>query len=75
MREGRHRRAERSIDQHLLRCVGDMVIAAHDVRNLHLHIVHDDGQMVGRVAIGPHEDEVFDMRVIELDMASDDVVE
>ncbi len=67
MREARHRRPERLVEQHLLRRVRDVVVAADDVGDAHVDVVDDDRQVVGRVAVRPQHDEVLDHRVVELD--------
>ena len=75
VRELRHRRAHRLVQQHLLRCIRDVVIAAHHLRHLHLHIVNNDREVVGRVRVGTNDDKVFDVGVVELDAAVHEVVE
>ena len=75
MRELRHRRAERAIQQDLLRRVRDVIVAAHHMRDLHLHIVGHDGELIGRLAVGAQDDEVLDVRAVELDRAVDEIVE
>ena len=67
VREARHGRPKRLVEQHLLRGVRDVVVAADDVGDAHVDVVDDDRQVVGRVAVGPQHDEVFDHRVVELD--------
>ena len=75
VREPRHRRAERLVQQDLLRRVRDVIVAPHHMRDLHLHIVGHDGELIGRMAVGAQEDEVFDVRAVELDRAVHEVVE
>ena len=67
VREARHRRAERLVEQHLLRRVRDVIVAADDVGDPHVDVVDDDRQVIGRVAVRPQDDEVLDHRVVELD--------
>ena len=50
VREPRDGRAERLEEQHVLRRVGDVVVAADHVRDRHVHVVHDHRQVVGRDA-------------------------
>ena len=69
MRERGHRAAERLVEQHLLRRVRDVVVAADDVRDLHVDVVDDDRQVIGRVAVGAEDDEVLDVLVVEVDRA------
>ena len=75
VRELRHLGAERAIQQDLLRRVRDVIVAAHHVRDLHLHIVGHDGEVIGRMAVRSQDDEVFDVRAVELDRAVDEIVE
>ena len=58
-----------SVEQHLLRRVRNVIVAAHDVRDRHVDVVDDDRQVVRRVAVRPQHDEVLDVRVVELDRA------
>ena len=39
VREGRHSRLDRLVQQNLLRRVRDVIVATHHMRDLHLHIV------------------------------------
>ena len=68
-------RAERLEQQHLLRRVRDVIVAAHDVRDLHVEVVGDDGEVVGRVAVGAQDDEVLDVGVVERDRAVHEIGE
>ena len=47
----RRRRAERLEQEHVLRRVRDVIVASNHVRDLHLHIVDDDREVVGGVAV------------------------
>ena len=49
--ELRQRCAERLVHKHLLRRIGDMVVSPYDVRNGHVDVVGDDGQVIRRVLI------------------------
>ena len=62
MRERRHRPSERLEQQHVLRRVRDVIVAADDVRDLHVDVVHDDREVVGRLAVRAQDDEVLDVR-------------
>ena len=75
VRELRHRRAERAIQQNLLRRVRDVIVAAHHMRDLHLHIVGHDRELIGRLAVGAQQDEVLDVRAVELDRPVHEIVE
>ena len=55
VRELRHRRAERLVQQHLLRRVRDVIVAADHVGDRHVDVVDDDREVVGRVAVGAQD--------------------
>ena len=76
MGEPRLRVAERPEDQQLLRGVGDVVLAADDVADLHVRVVDHDREVVERRTVGPDDDEVAaEVGHVDLDAAADDVVE
>ena len=75
MRERRHRPAERLIQQHVLGRVRDVIVAAHDVRDLHVDVVGDDRQVISRLAVRPQDHEVFDVRVVERNRPVHEIVE
>ena len=54
---------------------GQQVLAAHHMGDLHQHVVHRDGQRVQRRAVRPGQHEVRHVRVIEGDLAADQVGE
>ena len=60
---------EQAIDRQLARGVGEVVVAAQDLRDAHVVIVDDDGQHVGRRAVAPQEDEVVQLLVPDRDVA------
>src|SRR5215204_6062328 len=75
MRKPRDRCAERLKQQNVLRRVGDVVVAANDIGNSHLNIVHDDREVIGRIVVRPEDYEVFDIGAVELDPAVHRVIE
>ena len=75
MREGRRREAERLVEQHLPRRVRDVILAADHMRHLHQRIVDDDGEVVGRHAVGADDHRIADDVGVEADVAADDVGE
>ena len=75
MCEHRRWRAERLKQQHVLRRVRDVIVSSNHVIDLHLHIVHDDREVVGGVAVRAEQHEVFDAGGVELDWAVDRVDE
>ena len=51
VRELRHRSINRPVEKNLLRRVRNVVVPAYHVRDLHLHIVGHDGELVGGMAV------------------------
>jgi hypothetical protein len=51
------------IDLRLPRGVGEMIVAANDMRDAHVVIVDDDGEHVGRRAVGAQQHEVVEILV------------
>ena len=74
MRELRHRPAQRLVKRDLLRRVGEMIVAANDVRDLHQRVVDHHHVVVNRNAAGAQDDGIADHFVGELDHAAHDVV-
>ena len=66
----RQRRADRLVNQDLL-SVFNVIVASHHMRDRHLHIVGNDGELVGGLAIGAQDDEVLDVGAVELDRTVD----
>ncbi len=75
MRERGHRRVERAIQQDLLRRVRDVIVAADHVRDSHLDIVAHHRQLIGGLAVGAKQDEILDVRAVELDRPVNEIVE
>ena len=75
VREPRDRRADRLVQQHLLRRVRDVIVAADHMRDPHLHIVGHDRQVIGGMAVGSEDDEVLDVGAVELDRPVHQIVE
>ena len=69
MRHDGHVPAQRLIDLHLPRGVGQMVVAANDMGDAHVVIVDDDGEHIGRVAVRAQKDEIVELLVGEGDLA------
>ena len=69
MRHDRNVPAERLIDLHLPRGVGQMIVAANDMGHAHVVIVDDDGEHVGRIAVRAQQHEVVEILVGEDDLA------
>ena len=69
------RPAQRADHHHLLGRVRDVVLAADDVGDAHLHVVDRRGQVVGGRAVRAGDDEVLDGRVLEGHRAADVVLD
>ena len=64
-----------SVQQNLLRRVGDVIVAAHHVRDAHVDVVGNDGQLVRGRAVGADDDEVFDAHVRHGDGSVHEILE
>ncbi len=73
--EGGDRRAEGPEQQQLARRVGEVVVAADDVRDAHVAVVDHRGEVVAGGAVGAHDDEVADGALLDHNGAADDVVD
>ena len=58
VREQRHLGAEGLVDEHLARSVREVVVAADDVGDAHVHVVADHGEVVSERAVGAAQDHV-----------------
>ena len=72
--EQRQRCAERVEDVDLPRRVVDMLVAAENVAHVHVPVIDDNAEVVGRNAVGPDDDEVVDLLVRDADRSFDKVV-
>ena len=75
MREDRHLGTERAKQDDVLRRVGEVVVAARHVRDVHVDVVDDDGGVIRRIAVGADEHEVVDQLAFELHVAANEIVE
>ena len=73
--EARRAAAQRREQQQLPRRVGEMVVAADDVRDAHVAVVDDRGEVVAGHAVRAHDDEVADGVGAHRDAAADNVVD
>ncbi len=71
MGELRRLPAEGSVEQDLLRSIADVIAPARHEGDVHLVVVDGRGQVVERVAVGSHQDEVLLGGVGRLDGAED----
>ena len=65
----RLRPAHRADDLELAEGVVEMIVAADDMGHAHVVIVDDDGQHVGRRAVGAQQDHVVELGVLDRDLA------
>ena len=75
MRELRRRPAQGLVEPQLGGRVGEVLVAADDVRDAHVVVVDHAGEVVGRPARGLQDDEVLEHGVLEDDMPADDIVD
>ena len=75
MGELRHAPTQAFVDLCLARGVGEVIHASDDVRDAHVMIINDDGQIVGGGAIRAQQDEVIKFLVLENDATLDVVVD
>ena len=70
-----HGRAEGLVDHDLARGIGQMVVAANDVGDLHHGVVDDGRKVIRRRAIGAEDDKVVELLGVEGHLAVDGVVD
>ena len=75
MREGRRGEAERLVQQDLTRRVRNVILAADHMRHPHQRIVHDDREVVRRVAVGADDHRIADDVGLKAHLAADEVGE
>ena len=76
MGEPRHGVSERPEQEDVLGRVGEVVLTADDVADLHGRVVDDDGEVVQRRAVRPDDDEIAaEVGHVDLDPSAHDVVE
>ena len=73
VRELRHGHAERFEQQHVLRRVRNVIVAANHLRDPHVHVIGDHRQVIRRIRIRSQDHEIFDIRVVEIDRAVDEI--
>src|SRR5262249_18656139 len=70
-----HAPAERLVDLRLPRGVGEMIIAADDVGHIHVVVVDDDREHVGRGLVGAEQYEVVEVLVLPDHAALDRILD
>ena len=68
-------RPERRENVHLTRGIVDVVVASNDVRDVHLEVVDNNGEIVGWGAIGSGDDEIVQLRIVEHHLASNQIID
>src|SRR5689334_498740 len=61
--------AQRFNDLRLAKSVGEMIIAANDMRDTHVVIIDDDGQIIGGRAVGAGQHQIIKLSVVDADAA------
>ena len=75
MGERGHGRAEGLVDHDLTRGVGQVVVAADDMGDLHHGVVNDGRKVVRGRAIGAEDDKVVELLGVEGHLAVDGIVD
>ena len=71
----RQDRAQRLIKLDLPGRIGEMIVAANDVGDLHVDVVDDDTKVIGRGAVGAGDDQIVQLAVVEHDVAFDHILD
>ena len=75
MRELWERDAERLEEEDVLRRIGEVVLTANHVRDPHICIIHDHGEVVERAPIGTQDDQVTTERLsVDLHAAAHEII-
>src|SRR6476620_3738112 len=75
MREYRRREPHRLVQQDLTRRVRNVILSANHMAHVHQRIVHNDGEVVCRVAVRSDNDWIADDVRVEPDVTTHDVGE
>jgi len=74
MRVNWRRETERLQHVHLARGVVQVVVATDDMGDIHVHVVHHDGEVVGRRAVGARNYKIVEFDVLEHHAPADQVL-
>ncbi len=74
MSEARNGKSQRFENWNLARRVRQMVISAHNMGNAHQGIIDHDRKVVGRIPVGPENDQIVHDSVVEDDISLDEVL-
>ena len=59
----------------LPRCIGQVIIPAHNVRDVHHGVIDDDGEVVCRIAVRSEYNHIVQYVVVEDDLALDQIID
>ena len=62
-------------DRHLPRCIGQVIVPTHNVRDVHHGVIDDDGEVVCRIAGRSEYDHIVQYVVVEDDLALDQIID
>src|SRR2546428_11161288 len=66
--------AQRAIKLNLSGRIREMIVAANDVTDRHINVIHDNTKIISRRAVRPSDDEIVELTVVEYHFAFDGVV-
>ena len=75
MHVDRHFPAEGIVQTIVLRAGAQILVSAHDVRDAHRVVIHDVCEVIGREAVGLHQDHVVQFGIVDRDVSVDLVME
>ena len=75
MRKRRRLYPHRSKHVDLPSCVVQVIIAAYNVRDVHLHVIHNNGEIVGWAVVLSSDDQIVQLGVLENHPASHLVID
>ena len=75
MSEAGKGKPEGLIEKDLPGGIGEVVFPADDVGDLHQGVIHHGGEVIGRSAIGAHDDEILEKIVLKYLLPMDDIVQ
>ena len=52
-----------------------MIVAADDMRDLHVDVVDDDAEIIRRRAVGSRDDQIVELAILENNVAFDQIAD
>ena len=74
MRVDRHSRTERLQHVDLARRVVEMIVTTNHVRDAHIHVVHDDAEVIGRIPVRARDDQIIQLGILERHQSVDEII-